>query len=290
MDLQAVLDQAIIDADITSQNAWISSCIDRARDTFEKHAGGIQLLAATWMLPLKTWWGGWSGGVPGIWGLLGLSYGLQVSDGTLRLPRVPLMGSNNDQGLGVNNVVITYYDATDAQQTLAASNYIVRPYLKQPGEIDRAPLAVWPPLSPYRQYPVQVQFTAGYAQTIGSVSGNTITVNGPATYVAGQPVTLSNSGGMLPSPLLTRVTYYVINPTNGGLTFSLAATSGGSAITLTTTGSGTSYVGEIPPNALTAILLMAAHLYRNREPNAESVYLANAVDYYAGLEWCGGYG
>lgn len=282
VDLTVAQAQCRIDADIQSLDAsWLSDEIRRAMDRLERDAGGKQLLAARWQLPVKTWWGGWSGGVPGIYGLLGLSYGLQCSDGTLHLPRAPLQ----------KVVAVQYYDTTDTLQTLAASNYIVRTPFNQPGEIDRAPLAVWPPLSPYRQFPILIDFVAGYAQMIGSVSttADTITVPGPRTYSAGETVRFSNSGGSLPGGLTYGQTYYVVNPSNGGLTFQVALTLGGSAVDLTSAGTCTHYVGEIPLDAQKAILLMAAYGYRSREPGDQDKYLDAAVAAFGGRQWTGGY-
>ena len=75
-----------------------------------------------------------------------------------------------------------------------------------------------------------------------SVADNTIALNADGTsfraaFKTNTPVTLGNFGGGAPAPLVAGTTYYIIN--NTGSTFQLAATSGGSAIDITTTGSGT---------------------------------------------------
>ena len=199
----------------------------------------------------------------------------------MRLPRAPL----------IEVASISYYDATDTVQTLALSNVVVRTPWKAPGEIDRAPLAVWPPLSPYRQYPITIRFRAGFAMVISSVdtTGDTITVGGPKTYAANDTVRFSNSGGGLPAPLAYGTTYYVVSPSNGGLTFKVSATSGGSAIDLTSSGSGTSYVGEIPPDAAKGLLMMVGAAYRYREPGEADKYLERAVEAYSGRHCTGGY-
>lgn len=70
-------------------------------------------------------------------------------------------------------------------------------------------------------------------------STDTITWNGiPSAGTVGNQlaITVSNSGGALPSGLTANTTYYIISST--ATTFKLAATPGGSAIDLTTNGSG----------------------------------------------------
>lgn len=56
-------------------------------------------------------------------------------------------------------------------------------------------------------------------------------------YEAGDPVTLTNSGGALPAGLSTSTTYYVLAPTTN--TFQLSTTSNGSAVDVTDAGTGT---------------------------------------------------
>jgi hypothetical protein len=281
VSLAAARTQCRIDDDVTADDAFLREEIDRARDLVETEAGGVQLLAATYDLPVKTWWGGWSGGVPGIYGLIGLSYGLQCSDGTLRLPRAPLL----------EVVSIRYYDAADTPQTLDSGNYVVRTPWKMPGEIDRAPVAVWPPLSPFRQYPITVRFTAGFAVAVTAVStsGKTLTVGGPKTYANGDTVRLSNSGGALPAPLVAGQLYYVVGATGGGLTFQLALTAGGSPITLNDAGTGTHYVGRIPPKVAKAVLMLVGAAYREREPGERDKYTQAALASLAGGLFTGGY-
>jgi hypothetical protein len=78
--------------------------------------------------------------------------------------------------------------------------------------------------------------------TISSVNTTTnyITTSVTHNLVAGDRIGFSVSGGSLPSPLQDSSTvapYYIINPTSN--TFQVSTSSGGSAVDLTTTGSGT---------------------------------------------------
>jgi hypothetical protein len=77
--------------------------------------------------------------------------------------------------------------------------------------------------------------------TISSVSGTTITAPSNGTFL-NQEVVFYNTGGTLPSPLTTNKVYFVVNPLAGA--FSVSATRGGSAISLTG-GSGTHSFGKM---------------------------------------------
>ena len=80
---------------------------------------------------------------------------------------------------------------------------------------------------------------------------------------------------VLPAPLKVETDYFVqavVSPS----VYRLAATQGGAAINLTDTGTGTSYVGEVPEEAKSWIKLRLGALDVNREevgPKAELVPL-----------------
>jgi len=65
-----------------------------------------------------------------------------------------------------------------------------------------------------------------------------------AYYQVGTPVTFSNSGGGLPAPLVAGTTYYVVAVNSGTNQIQVSATKGGSAISLTTTGTGTNTITQ----------------------------------------------
>jgi hypothetical protein len=162
--------------------------------------------------------------------------------------------------------------------------------MKSPGEIDLAPNQVWPSLSPLRKYPITVQFTAGMLTPItAAVSGTTFTAVA-TVFTAGQKLVLScSTDGSLPAPLVAGVNYYVVNPTNGGLTFQLSATSGGSAIAITTVGAGSIWTGKLPPLARRLLLRNVAYNYRERESGADDEAEQRSFQRSAALiEW-GGY-
>jgi hypothetical protein len=78
-----------------------------------------------------------------------------------------------------------------------------------------------------------------------TASSATISVPGISTwwYVLNEPVTLSSSGGSVPTGFSSGTVYYVVSPNQGASTFSLAATPGGTAIAPSDTGSGTQSIG-----------------------------------------------
>lgn len=84
------------------------------------------------------------------------------------------------------------------------------------------------------------------ARIVSSVSAttDTLTLDGHGLQT-GAPVTVrADAGGSLPSPLVAGTTYYAIRVTDS--TFQLAASEGGAAINLTTTGSNVLLVKQIP--------------------------------------------
>ena len=260
LTLNELKTQLRVDPDITADDNLISGLLNAAQEYVSKRVQGHrQLLSAVYNVPVVCWWGGWVGGFPGFWGS---NYGVNSGDGTLELPLPPLQ----------QVVSITYYDTNGAVQTLDPTFYIVRLGMRGPGEIDLAPFQIWPALQPLRKYPITVQIVAGYAtQVSASLSASTFTVVGSITYTAGTQILLDSSGGNLPGGLSTLTPYYVVNPTNGGSTFQVSATSGGSAITFTSNPTGNCYVclpqvGPLRPVWKRACMLVVSHWYRNREP------------------------
>lgn len=88
--------------------------------------------------------------------------------------------------------------------------------------------------SPYTFSP-GVQFTA---------VASTDVITSTAQFADGDEVRVSNTGGALPAPLVAATSYYVVN--KSGATHKLAATRGGTAINLTTNGTGTNTISNCP--------------------------------------------
>lgn len=163
-------------------------------------------------------------------------------------------------------VSIQYIDSAGATQTVSGSDYVVN-RKAVPSFVTPTYGVSWPSPQDLEEA-VTVTYDAGYASpfTANSTS-NEITVTGPVTWAVDDAVRFSNSGGALPAPLAADTTYYVKTAPGSGV-YTLAATVGGATIDLTDTGSGTSYIGEMPAAALSWILLAVGELEANREASA----------------------
>jgi hypothetical protein len=269
------------DDDITADDPRILGLIDEATDWFEKRTGGRQILTAIYQMPVRMWWGGLSGQWhPGYPGITGISYGRINGDGSLRLPRPPLQSVS----------WIKYYDSSDNLQTLSTSGYLVRTAWRQPGEVDIGPFQVWPALSTQRAYPILIQFVSGVLTPVRASSSADTFTSAAIPFEEDQTVTFSaTSDGEVPTPLVAGVNYYVVNPTNGGLTFQVSLTPGGAVIDLTNNGSSQVFVGQVPPNIRGLLLRKIAHGYRNREPSSADDFERKVSESLAALEEWGAY-
>jgi uncharacterized phiE125 gp8 family phage protein len=116
--------------EIPDDDALIQRLIRAATTACELEiAGHRQFLSATFDVQVEDWW-----------------------DGKLKLPRPPLQSITS----------VKYFDAAGVEQTLGATNYIVRKPWRQPGTIEWAPSVVWPDLELDRSHPITIRFVAGY--------------------------------------------------------------------------------------------------------------------------------
>lgn len=163
---------------------------------------------------------------------------------------------------------ITYLDGANATQTLASSAYRVLG-VGDKGIIEPAYGTVWPSTLDVREA-ITVKYTAGFAVPVSAfdATADTITAAGH-DLAASDPVRLSNSGGVVQSGLSVDLNYYAKAPSTDALQVSL--TDGGAAvdITATTAGTGTTFVGVIPPDIISALLLIVEHLNQNRSDNSD---------------------
>lgn len=218
-------------------SAWISAARDYAENFTRK-----QICTARWKQVMDAFPYGY-----------GSSYGNPYSrpDSTIYLERGPVL----------QVVSINYTDTQGVTQTVPAANYVVD-YASDPVRIMPVFGQIWP--IPIPQIgSVWVIFDAGYAAPI-TASGNNVTVQGWLPLIVGNVVRLSNSGGALPAPLAPKADYYVQSVVSPGV-YTLSATSGGSVIPLTTTGTGTSYLGLVPEGLTAWMKLRLAAMYENRE-------------------------
>lgn len=137
------------------------------------------------------------------------------------LPRGPLISVTS----------ITYVDANGTTQTMTSTDYVAD---LANSKIDLAYSEVWPTTRPDYNA-VTVRFVAGMAATFTAATTDICTFQG-RSFTVGDRVRLLNSGGALPAGLSALTDYFVITDDK------LALTSGGSAVDITGTGTGTHYV------------------------------------------------
>lgn len=212
-------------------NTYLGELIDRATRFCEQEISGQRaFLPKTYDLPLNDW--SWCR--------------------PLRLPRPPLCAV----------AWLKYYDTSGTLATLATSGYTVRAPESQPGTIERVPFTVWPAFQGDRAFPITIRFTAGYLSPVtADAAANTLTSTGRA-FTDTQRVKAWNIGGTLPAPLQAFTDYWVVGAS--GQTLQLAATPGGSALDLTTVGTGLNYVGDFPETIQQAVLLAVSYWHENR--------------------------
>lgn len=163
---------------------------------------------------------------------------------------------------------ITYVDSAGAWQTVATTVYVA----DLAGDVARIALAsgqTWPQADD-RIGSVRIEYDAGDAAAVtADASTDVLAIKGGMwrTLTVGDAVRLSNSGGTLPAPLQPDTDYFV-ESTPSASSFKLAATSGGAAINITDTGTGTHYVGSVPEDVQAWMRLRIGGLYENREDAA----------------------
>jgi len=172
----------------------------------------------------------------------------------IELPRSPLISVSS----------IQYVDADGDTQTITASDYRVDSN-SEPARITPAYDVSWPSVRAVTDA-VTVTFIAGYADKFTANSTTNVFTALGRTFTNGDRIRLRNSGGddgALPAGLSAYTDYYVISVS--GNTFQLSTTSGGTAVAITDTGTGTQYIGLVPAAIIGAIKLLVGHLYENRE-------------------------
>lgn len=172
-----------------------------------------------------------------------------IHDGDILLPRVPLLSFDS----------LTYYNTSNVSTTVTASDYFVQSERYPPMvQVDRDGGEYWPDVYE-RHDAVTATFKAGHLVPLTpDESADTFTSTG-YTYSDDDTLTLSISGGTLPDGFSTTTTYYVVN--SSSTTFQLATSSGGSAITFVSKGSGYLFGGRLPAGVYPAIVSLVRAWY-----------------------------
>ncbi|MFA6076344.1 MAG: phage head-tail connector protein [Negativicutes bacterium] len=228
-----------------------------------------QLVSARYQYVLDGFPGYSLSGVP-------LNSSFSIPAQAIQIPRTPLM-----------QVVSIQYTAMDGTtQTMPSTDYTVDQSCEPP-RITPVFGKIWPiPLPQIGS--VRVTFDAGYIAPIASNStANTITAQAWKALVVGDNIRLSNSGGALPTPLQPKTDYFIQSVVSAGV-YTLAASSGGSVIDITDTGTGLNFIGqpglngstgELPDGIKSWMLLRCDSLYSHRGETANTRGTIAALPY-----------
>jgi uncharacterized phiE125 gp8 family phage protein len=216
--------------DTTADDALVTALIMAARQIVEDWTG-LALVKQSWAYSFQQWYK-WE----------------------IELPRAaPLLTVDSIKYYDVNNTLQTV-DPTIYQTSKAASVGRVRPYWNQ----------VWPSVW-WRMDAITIAHTSGYLLPASvDTTSNIVTCIGHP-YANGDAVRIYNTDNAPPGGLSAETDYYVISAATD--TFELSTTAGGSAIDITSTGTGNTFVyqGRFPDAIVTAIKLLIGHLYENRQ-------------------------
>jgi len=236
----------------SAEDGLVVGLIAAARRMCEQRAQ-CSLVATRWKYVLDSF--------PGV-GVTGVPWGSPFT--------LPPQAMQIPWGAVLQVVSITYLDMTGVRQTMPSTDYTVD-YASEPVRITPLFGKIWPiPLPQIGA--VEVTFDSGFMAPITAVdtSADTITVPRWKTMAAGDTVRVVKrdravlNDGNLPAPLAGYTDYYVQSVVSANV-YKLASTSGGAAIDLTQTGGGDLFVGEIPQDAVSWMLMAMGTLYENRE-------------------------
>jgi len=156
---------------------------------------------------------------------------------------------------------ITYTTTDGVEHTLAATEYDVDT-TTHPGRVILGYDKEWPTDELTPTNPIRIRYRAGYAVpfTVNSTTDVITAVNHP--FADGDVVRVSVTGGSLPVGLYANTDYYARDVS--GNTLKLSAASGGTAIDITSAGTGQFFFGEIPPTTIIGMKLVISDLYEER--------------------------
>lgn len=227
----------------TAQDALISMLISAARVACESKTRQ-QLLHARWVLTQDRF------PMAGVGTPLPFTEDVNIPAYATILPHAPFVDIVQGQ----------YLDMSGTLQTVDPSIYCVNASMT-PAIVAVRFGQIWPiPLPQIGA--VQWTYDAGYASPCVFSGANTVTVNSPVAWKVGDTTTFSNSGGNLPTGLAPDTPYLIATAAGNVYTFTNID---GSAVTMTDTGNGQSFIGTVPEGLRHWILLRVGSLYENRE-------------------------
>lgn len=181
---------------------------------------------------------------------------------------------------------ITYVDSAGATQTLATTVYSVVTH-ERPGKVKLKYLQDWP-TTRIQPDAVTITFRAGYVRPFTANASTDALTLGSSEPADLTDVFLSTTDGDLPAPLAINTAY----DTNGfpGLTCTIRLANDASDANITDTGTGTHFIGVIPPAAIHAMLLLISMWYTTRNSEMETNGKYPGIDYLlAPICWGGTY-
>ena len=156
---------------------------------------------------------------------------------------------------------VTYTTSDGVAHNLATTEYEVDTD-STPGRIVLAYDKVWPSDTLAPKNPIKIRFSCGYLVPFTANASTDVLTAAGHPFADGDMVRLSVSGGSLPTGLSAMTDYFVRDAAAGSL--KLAATAGGSAIDITSAGSGSLFIGEAQPAVIAGMKLVLTDLYENR--------------------------
>ena len=176
------------------------------------------------------------------------------AEGFFLIPRPPLQSVSS----------VKYTDSSGTQATWGSSNYIVDTDSK-PGRISPGYSVSWPTATLQPVSAIRVRYVAGHGTEFTFTADATTNELTAAAHglVNGEDL-LALSSGTLPGGLSIDTRYYVINAATN--TFKVSTSKGGSAVDITSAGSGVHTAAKgISMPLRHAMLLLIGHYYQNRE-------------------------
>lgn len=244
-----------VETSVTEDDALISSQIVAARDLIETMTGANSIrnniiLATTYDYGMMSFFDETSSGYDSWHKGATLSRGAYYDSWYFNIcvPCVPLISVTS----------ITYIDVDGVTQTLSSSLYSITDPAK--GVITLNYGESWP-TTRWQPNAVTVRFVAGMAATFTASATTSVLTFSGRSFTVGDRVRVMNSGGALPGGLQANTDYFVIASSK------LSLTSSGAAVSITSVGSGTNYIGLSLTGFETlrvAVKLLVGFWYENR--------------------------